>query len=229
MFSDSFNEGRYNKPWSGGDWNQYQQGQNQRDFYNSRVNDNNRQSSQKFDPGTGNSGGNGGGDNGCGMIMLIAVGIAIAVPSAVAALICAPLMMIAFKFIKPSPDVPSFVLTYKTAFWATGIYIITACVAALLQVWLYPNSGFYHEKVSLTAVFKYFVLYNGTLLIPLQNLLVFHLLCIAISAIVMRKKMIFYFRGMAGYGRAMLMTAILILPSIIATYHLAIAFMKNNN
>lgn len=227
VFSDSYDEGRYNKPYGGGDWNEYQRGKNERDWYN-RTTQGDTNSANKSSGGTnwGNNSGGGGGGGGCGIVILAAIAFAIAVPSALAALISSMLVILILKRALPSFSSLAFRNTYLAFFWTSFTYLAIATAAAFLLVWLYPTINGWQEYASNLTLLKYFYFPRGTGLVKPFNLLGFHAGCILLSALVLQRKMKQVFSGIKGYGSALGVTGLVVLPSLIVTFYLAIFILK---
>jgi hypothetical protein len=225
VLSDSYDEGRYNKPYSGGDWNEYQKGKNERDWYN-RTTQGDTNSGNKSSGGGNWGGGSGESGGGCGIILLLFVAIAIVVPSAVAALVSSLLMILVLKTAIPSYSSLSFGNAYSASFWAACTYLITAVVLAFLQIAFYPNMNGWQENASALAILKYFYLFEGVQLVKPLNLIGFHVLCVLLSAIILQKKLKELVKGFKGYKQSVTIAGLIILPSIIATFYLSIFILN---
>lgn len=218
LLSNSFDEGRYNKPWSGGDWNEFQRGQNER-RWNENVNqDINKKYSSS--PGSGGGGPGGGGGDGCGLIVLVALALAIAIPSAVAAFVSSTIIILVAKRAVALFSNTSFREAYIASFWTTFTYLAAGNVIAFLQVWLYPTLNGWTEEISALAVVKYFYFPEGFHLVKPLHLIAFHVLCILLSSLILQNKMKEQFEGFTGYGRSITTTALVILPSLLSIFYL---------
>ncbi len=162
----------------------------------------------------------GGGGDGCAESIFYVIALAIAIPSAVAALIGSTLIFLIAKLALRSYSTISFPDAYKAAFWATCTYLIIAAILTILQVWLYPTLIGSKEEISLGAMLKYFYFFEGYELLSILNLFEFHLLCILMSALIFRYKMKYYLKGLTGYSRAVATTLLVIVPSIFATSYI---------
>lgn len=210
----SFDEGMYNKPWSGGDWNEYQRGQNVRQWNENANKDGGSPPNRNWGGGGNNNSGGGGG---CLIIVLFIVSLIIIIPAAAAALILSVVLLILAKTLLPEFRGASFGQVYKTAFWASCTYLLTAVILALLQVWLIPDLTGTTESFSQAAVLKYFYMYSKYLPVNAFGMLVFHGICTLTTAWILQARSNRRLAKSKGYGRAVLITALIILPLITFT------------
>ncbi|MFT3911508.1 MAG: hypothetical protein QM737_18940 [Ferruginibacter sp.] len=160
-------------------------------------------------------------DTGCGMILLIIVGLFIAILPAVAALLSSILLILSIKISKASINLPTFKVAYISAFLSTAIYILIKSILQLATLGM-PNVSDFNNSTSLFSLLQYYF-FNmvGPEVSSLYNILL-HLLCIFLSAAGLRYKMKGYYEGWGGYGRAILTTIFIIIPSLFATQYLII-------
>lgn len=121
VLSNAYDEGRYNQPYSGGDWNERMRGAADRDrYYNNTT-------WKPNGPKSNNGGGNvGGGGSFIGLLFTFLVLIAIIVPTAITALISSVLMITLGKKIFPILEGLPFKPAFKACFSAALTHTIVA-------------------------------------------------------------------------------------------------------
>jgi len=212
----SFDEGRYNKPWSGGDWNEYQRGQNVRQWNENTNKDSGGPPNWNWGGGGNNNSGGGGG---CLIIALFIASLIIIIPAAVTALILSIALLILAKTLLPEFRGASFGEVYKTAFWASCTYFLAAVILALLQVWLMPGLTGMSEEFAQAAVLKYFYMYSRYLPVNAFGMLIFHGICILATAWILQSRSNGRLAKSKGYQRAFVITALIILPAVTFTIY----------
>lgn len=224
LMSESFNEGKFNRPWGGGDWNEYQRGHNERRLNEKISNELNNRGTGQTNFG-GNSSGRGGGGGGCALVIALIAGLAIVIPSAVAALVSTLLIITLVRIVMPSISRGSFKKIYISSFFTICTYVLVATAIAFLYAGVSPYINGIAEEISPITVIKYFYFTGEYKLLPTFNLIVFHTLCILLSAIVLKKLMREQFAGIRGYGQSVITTGLVIMPSLMGSFYLIMFYM----
>lgn len=237
VYSDDFDKGQRNEPWSVGDWNEYKRGQDANAFEENqkRLSQNQPSSGTGWDfertPGTstssssssGSGGGGGGGEGdssgilGLLMLALGVVALAVVGAAAIGSLLAAALLIMALRRVLPHQPFVRFKPAYLAAGSTILAYLVAAGVLSILQFWFYPPLFKVPERFSELLLLKYFFIgpsYYNTGIGDLRLLL--HGICTLIASFVLREHLWPAFVGLKGYGRALLATIVIVLPSAFA-------------
>ncbi|MBX2925147.1 MAG: hypothetical protein KF746_23300 [Chitinophagaceae bacterium] len=205
LLSDSFDEGRYNKPWSGGNWDDLQRGRNERDWSN-------RTTQGNISNGKTNWGGGAGGGNVLGWIIALVILIPIVVTSAVSSLLIAVILKLYIRNVEPESLELTFGKAFSLLFKATLLYQVLNGVIFLIIYFLLKQNmeiPFLNlEALNQSDIYK--TIFTSLLLYQIPTIL--------ITGIILRSKLSdsLKFKGFSGYLRATLFTALVIMPLILA-------------
>jgi hypothetical protein len=160
-------------------------------------------------------------DNSIGMILLFVLLfltiVPIALPAAITSLVSSLLLMYSLKIKQPSAILPSYKEAYIAVFWTTATYMVVGSVLKLFILGMPDISNFSNLQGSFweLSIFAYYNKFGDNIIGNILLTGFIPLLCILISALVLRNKMKSYFEGLQGYGRAVITTAIAIMPVLL--------------
>jgi hypothetical protein len=223
LLSDSYDQGKNNHSWGGGNWDDYQRGQSDRqrnDQINNEIfNTPNKGTGSGNWGGSGSSGGsgNGGGENILGWIFLIILLVPIVITSAISSIFIALILQKYIQTIEPDSQKLTFGKAFNLLFKTTFLYQILSSIILLLLYWMLTNNV---EIPFLNlASFNQADISN----IIFTTVIFYQLPSILIIGIMLRYKLSDYlkFKGFSGYLRASVITAILIMPVIMLIGYLS--------
>ncbi|MCF1713315.1 hypothetical protein L0U88_01575 [Flavihumibacter sp. RY-1] len=218
LISDSFDEGRNQKPWSGGNWDEYVKGKNEREW-NERINnpDSKRKNSgSSFNPGNG---------EGCGQIILIVIALIIAIPAAISALFSSFLITFYKSKIKLTKAELSLETAFRGTFWTSCTYLITG----LLFSFIFPNKNIWIETLSFNNAFKFLYIPETIKQGNLFSFLLFHVLCISISGIVFKKNFTHVLNSRNTYFHSLVIIFFIVLPTLLLATQFFVPFLIGND
>lgn len=160
-------------------------------------------------------------DNSIGMIMLflllLLTIVPIALPAAITSLVSSLLVIYSLKIKQPPAILPSYKETYISVFWTTVTYMLVGSVLKIFILGMpdISNLSSLEGSFSELSIFAFYNKFDDNIFGNILLTGFIQLLCILISAWVLRNKMKRYFEGLLGYGRAVINTAIAIMPVLL--------------
>ena len=209
----SFEEGRHDKPYTGGNWDDYVKGKAEKENY-----EKNTGGGQPRRPSGGGIDNDGRSGNFWGKLILFVVGLLLAIPSFFTAILAGTILFVVFKTFT-DPQSINMQKLYAGAFWSMFAYLATAAVMSFILprtdgYGFVVQSDFYIERI-----FLYFFSLFNTGDVSTAILLKFHLPCLLIAAIVLNVKMGTQL-GKLSFLKALLVVAVVVLPSFIVLLYL---------
>jgi hypothetical protein len=160
--NDSYEEGRYRRPYSGGNWNEFVRGQNDRarwTQWSRTMQANGRSTAPAPMPSHSGSRDNSGGERvggGSGILGLLTFGalllaLVFAVPAAAVAIVGAPIIMLAARLLPPNYANPGYGTAWRAAFFGALLYLAVTTGIAWGCQYAVQSMPHYNDTRSLLA------------------------------------------------------------------------------
>lgn len=206
----SYDEGRHSKPWSGGDWNDFIRGRDDK----KRWDDANSAGNNKGNKGPQIDGGSGGGNNCLGPLILIILGLYIVVQSLVAGLLGGTILYILNKPF----DLLHTDKKYKSEFAICAIlsfiYLASGAVLNIIQLIFFGKMIGVREFPGADSFYKFFLQGDFYSYLSLDKLFTFHILCTFFTYFLFSLKLKEVLSPKYGFLKFIILITTIILPSI---------------
>lgn len=218
ILKSSFDQGRYDKPFTGGDWNEYMKGKAEKEQYIKNAGGN--QPGRPSGGGINNDGRAGGF---WGKLILFLLGVLLAIPSFFTAILAGTILFFLLRALSNHDSIDMKRL-YTGAFWGMFAYLATAAIMSFIV----PLENSYGTESSSKFYIENIFLYFFSILtadnVSTESLLKFHLPCIIIATIVVHSIMGNQL-GKLRFFKALSVVIVILLPSFIGLLYLTEYFM----